>query len=401
MEWVLFEWLILLLLVPAVIVPVVLLYGFAGCGTVLTLSDDPPAAPTNLRAKATATNAVTLTWQDNSGGTAKFKVVRTEAGTSKKMTFDDLPPPPFDDTTDLKEGTTYSYTVQATLAGDESGLSSDAGATTFPEAPSNVAATPQDVNRIDLDWTNNSKGAQDFIIQDELPPGGAVTEAKALKGSPRPLPIPVAEGSSHRFRVVAFLAGLQENVPQPEVRSLPSAPVTAKPLAFTADLSQTQQVPVPPSDYTFVLRISPARLHNSGTKVRLTVQGAPTGNVIINSIYLSRVAPAGHPYDSLPATAGVPTPGELTLVSSALLLTDDKPKPLDFVAFALDQSQDLIIAFDFTATGTQNNLRYDPAPGVKLYFGQGFHEAGAPIRSAGYVPQADPRSYLVKQIEVA
>ena len=66
----------------------------------------------------------------------------------------------------------------------------------------------------------------------------------------------------------------------------------------------------------------------------------------------------------------------------------------------LVQTEDLIIAFDFTATTNQGNIRFDPAAGVTLYFQQGVQEAGTADRSSGYNIQADPRHYLVKQIEV-
>src|SRR5689334_6913030 len=58
------EWLVLFLAVPAVIVPVVLLFGFAGCRTLLGLEDPvlAVAPPENLRAESIGLDGFTLAW---------------------------------------------------------------------------------------------------------------------------------------------------------------------------------------------------------------------------------------------------------------------------------------------------------------------------------------------------
>src|SRR5262249_20878540 len=146
----------------------------------------------------------------------------------------------------------------------------------------------------------------------------------------------------------------------------------------------------------FVQRIATAKLHNNGAKVRITVQGTPSGNAVINNVFFSSAASLGNPYDSLPAG----NPGGLAQVASVMVLADDQPKTLDFVDYSLDQTQDLIIAFDLTVTANQGNLRYDPSPGVTFHFKSGVQEVGTAARSPGYTLLPDPRQYLVKQIEV-
>jgi hypothetical protein len=265
----------------------------------------------------------------------------------------------------------------------------------LPLAPQNLAAAPISVTEISLTWDNPEPNPVQFEIH-RAKDGVSFELLATVDGPPfvdptnlQP-PTPLEPGVTFSYQVFAISREYPSN------KSQGSNISSARPLAFAADLSVTQPIPVPPSNYTFVLRVSPARLHNSGAKVRLTLQGAPSGNVLINSIYISRVAPAGNPYDSLPTAS----PGGLTRVGSALQLTDDQPKALNFVDFPLDPAQDLLVAFDFTASASQDQIRYDPAAGVALYFGQGLQEAGVASRSAGYVPQPDPRSYLVKQIEV-
>jgi hypothetical protein len=260
-------------------------------------------------------------------------------------------------------------------------------------APENLVATPVSVSEISLTWDYPGFPPVKFGVH-RARDGSPFELLATVDGPPfvdptnLPVPTPLGPGITFNYQVFAV------SVSDPSYRSEGPNVASARPLAFAADLSVTEQVP--PPDYTFVLRASPSRLHNSGTKVRLTLQGAPGGNVTIHSIYVSRGAPSGDPYDSLPAGG----PGGLTQVSPTLVLTGDQPRALNFVDYALDPPQDLLVAFDFTAAATQNNIRYDPSPGVAPYSGRGRQEAGVADRSAGYDPQPDPRSYLVKQIEV-
>ena len=80
MDSLIVDWLILVLVTPLIIVAVVLLYGFLGCEPFEAAAPAKPDAPTNLLAKAAGPNLIKLTWDDKSGGAAKFKVIRIEEG---------------------------------------------------------------------------------------------------------------------------------------------------------------------------------------------------------------------------------------------------------------------------------------------------------------------------------
>src|SRR3954451_7229882 len=123
------SWFLLFLLIPLVLVPVVLLCGFAGCAEIADLGHGPgpsPAAPSNLIAKTAGASRISLSWRDNSGGTANFVVDRTtiapDGSSSLSQVGGKLPGIFFVDT-GLAEGTTFLYQVKSV---DSSGqLSSD------------------------------------------------------------------------------------------------------------------------------------------------------------------------------------------------------------------------------------------------------------------------------------
>jgi hypothetical protein len=141
-----------------------------------------------------------------------------------------------------------------------------------------------------------------------------------------------------------------------------------------------------------VHRIAASQLLANGSKVGIKVQGVSAGNVTINRIFVSRVAGSGNPWDS---------GADLTPVLSApLALPDATPLDLDPVDYALDQTQDLIVAFDFTALPGTANLRFAAPPGVTLFFKQGVQQAATQARDADFITQPDPRLYFVTTIGV-
>lgn len=148
---------------------------------------------------------------------------------------------------------------------------------------------------------------------------------------------------------------------------------------------------------TIVQRIEPARLFRSGSKVVLTLQRPSGGDLILQSLFISQVADGGDPYDSA---------ADLTaLLPGALLLSQDAangPMELEPVAYQLDHTKPLLVAFD---VGTAGRVRFesnvDPLQAT-AFVGPSANpdvfEAGIGDRQPGYV--TDARIYLVQRIEV-
>lgn len=116
----------------------------------------PPSTPTNLTATAVSSTQINLAWSastDNVGVVA-YRVFRNgvQSAMTTGTTFSD---------TGLSAATTYTYTVAALdAAGNMSGQSATATATTFnaadttpPSTPTSLSATGVSSSEIDLAWT--------------------------------------------------------------------------------------------------------------------------------------------------------------------------------------------------------------------------------------------------------
>ena len=140
--------------------------GYSNVGSAMTpaaADTTPPTAPTNLTATAVSTTHINLSWTastDNVGVTgykiercsgaacANFAQIATPTGT----TFND---------TGLAASTSYSYRVRTNdAAGNNSGYSNTASATTLaaadttpPSTPTNLTATAASTTQINLSWT--------------------------------------------------------------------------------------------------------------------------------------------------------------------------------------------------------------------------------------------------------
>jgi hypothetical protein len=403
MDSLIVDWIILILVVPVIIVPIVLLWGFAGCSSFSEADPDKTPAPTNLKATAKSANLITLQWQSNGAETTKFKISRIEEGSPAPppKTYDNLSSSTFDDTGDLKEGTTYFYTVQAVSpAAFSSDPSNQSAATAFPAAASNLAATPQEVNRIDLSWTNNSIKANQFIIQDTLTAVGNIPDTQVPKGASQPFPVLVPEGSAHQFQILASVLGFQENIPV-EVKSLPSAPVSTKSLAFKSMLNDSGLDQPNRHGRCLVQRIPKGLLKNTGSQVKITVRGSKANSLTIDRIYISRPAASGNLWDSLPSGP----PGGLTKIvdksigDPVVFLPAGTSKTLGPVNYPLDQANDLLIAFDISPDAGQGNLISVAMLGATAYLRAATQQAAVADRGPGYTD--DPNTlYLVEKIEV-
>src|SRR5687768_8806416 len=112
MDWLVLDWLILVLATPVVIVAVVLLYGFVGCGSFAAEPAPPPTPsqptkpdqPKKLVATAAGPNVVNVSWEHSAGAGVRFTLERRLEGSTEKKIDDNLLGNTFPDTTNLKEG---------------------------------------------------------------------------------------------------------------------------------------------------------------------------------------------------------------------------------------------------------------------------------------------------------
>jgi len=148
--------------------------------TATSFPSNPPGAPSDLRAAATASpTQVNLNWLDNSSDESGFIVEREAEGATA---FTALPGAnPGDPTVGPQSGigsrvyysdktaaddTTFTYRVKATNPAGDSGHSNQISATTAPTAPSglNAVAVAGTSDSIKLTWTDNSKHEDGFYI---------------------------------------------------------------------------------------------------------------------------------------------------------------------------------------------------------------------------------------------
>jgi len=250
-----------------------------------------------------------------------------------------------------------------------------------------VTATPKSADNITVSWenTDSSPALKYRFVRTggTLPPRDEETDASITSAEDTGL----EAATDYTYEVTTFTQG----------GTSPPGPATARTFFKTAFAIDPATVPtdqtVTPGNFCFVQRIPAGQLLAGGSRVAIKVWGTPGGNATINNIYISRAAGTGNPWDSA---------GDLTPVrTSPLTLPDATPQELAPINYNLDQTQDLILAFDFTAIAGAANIRYVAAPGVALFFKQGVQQASLPTRDPNYLTQADPRLYFVVTIGVA
>ncbi len=422
------EWFVLIFLVPLVLVPIVLLCGFAGCGIDTVASGTGPApgveAPSDLHAKATGVDTIELTWQNNTGGPTTFQAARA-GGASGNSPVDKGPPTPLTTFSDNKqlglvEGTTYFYTVRVKIVsnGSEGFPSAVAIATTWPETPTNLVATPIDASHVQLSWNNASPGKATKFILEHRPSPTSAWDPKPVYTGPETVvpnstsPAPsITPGGNDEFRVTSVVGnGYDDNVIK-DVNSVPSAPISAVssiqiPPAFKTaydEGSLTANAAFGPNE-TLVQRIPPANLQNSGAKVRITLAKTTT-DLVISKITVSQVKPGGKAYDSANDLKEVTSGGGTSGVS---LKAIDPAKVLDVIDYNLDRTKDLLIAFHIL--GNSFSCPEKTVIGARMFHKPSTNEADKPAafnRAVGYATALGPTPpgtggvYLVKTIEVA
>jgi Fibronectin type III domain len=146
-----------------------------------------PTAPANLTAKAASSGEIGLQWtasSDNVGVTG-YVVYRAGARLGE-VSADALT---YQDTSDVRPATSYSYTVAAVdAAGNQSPPSNSASATTpagtGPAAPTGLAATAVSGSEVSLAWTPSSSPTVTGYNIYRGAPGGPLAKRSSTAGSP-------------------------------------------------------------------------------------------------------------------------------------------------------------------------------------------------------------------------
>lgn len=130
-----------------------------------------PAAPSALTATENGSTVIDLAWTDNSAGETSFEVERSlDGSTGWAQVLTPAADATSDSDTGLAAETEFFYRIRAVRSGDVSAWSNVDSATTLalPLAPSNLVATANGANQIDLTWTDNSTDEDSFSIERSL-----------------------------------------------------------------------------------------------------------------------------------------------------------------------------------------------------------------------------------------
>src|SRR5690606_10713933 len=125
-----------------------------------------PAAPSAPSATPIDDRRVDLAWTDNSTNETSFDIERsTNGGTSWSV----LASAPAGATSytdgNVLGGTAYAYRIAACNAGGCSAAAGPVVATTAPEAPSGLSASPTAPQQVTLGWSDNSGDETGFQLQ--------------------------------------------------------------------------------------------------------------------------------------------------------------------------------------------------------------------------------------------
>jgi hypothetical protein len=400
------DWLFLIFLVPIVLIPIVLLCGFAGCGLdVVGQAAAPLLPPSNLSGVADGTNKIILNWTYNTAG-AKFIVERAPPGGSFAPLDSNVSGTNFPDST-VTEGRTFLYQVRAFMpgaGGPPTAPSNTATVTALPATPTNLVPTLIGTSQVQLSWTNASATATKFSLEHRSSPGSAWSEI--YKGTAKTSPAsPLTPAGGDEYRVSAIVDGFDNSVPK-EVRSNPSVPVSAITSIPITPWKTAYNIPITIDGNNggigwqgqcLVQVITASRLINAGSKVRITLRGPTTKNLVINKVSISQVDTAVHPWNSAADLVEVRSGG-----ISGVTIPAGAPKTLDDTNYALDRTKNLLIAFNINSAAGNDSIGRALVPTSTMYSRQATAEAltkDPQSRSPGYLTHADS-VYLVEKIEV-
>ena len=156
---------------------------------------------------------------------------------------------------------------------------------------------------------------------------------------------------------------------------------------FTASLTNNSGQ----ANQTIVQRIEPPRLFKSGSGIQITVRSADNNDLVIQRLFISRVAPGGDPYDSA---------GDLKeVITAPVIVPQNTAMTLPEFTYALDRTQPLLVIFDIGMPGgTRFETNVKPAEAVAFVGPAG--EAALMDRQSPPAYQSFPRIFIVEKIDI-
>jgi len=172
---------------------------------------NPPAAPSALAVSTGSSSQLNLTWNDNSGNEAGFKIERASDGVNFSVIAVTAANATAFANTGLTAGATFQYRVRATNGGGDSDFSGPISGTTFPNAPAaptNLTATAQSATAVRLNWVDASSNEDGFIIERRTGNAGAYVERFRTAANATQYAEDVLLGDTdYMYRVRAFNGG--------------------------------------------------------------------------------------------------------------------------------------------------------------------------------------------------
>lgn len=358
------EWIVLAILAPLIVVPVVLLFGYAGCGTPLDTSITSGGPTLSLSFKVDGTT-VTLTWSAGPPGTTRYKLLRGLEGESLEEV---LPGPgaltQYADT-GRPELARYFYYVYA-LDGAGVGFASSREVVVDipPLPPTNVAAVATGPNTVHLTWTNNPDTRMDRVVIRRIhvdTSGREETDIPRTQAHDDTAPSAVTNFAyqiASRYSANDGTGVLLTSIfaPEPPLR-VDGIPPEEFTLSFPTTPNTPNRISPGLGRDCIIQRISRDELTAGGSKVRITFRA--TNGLGFTLVTISQPALSGNAWDSHT---------DLAVVATNLDLSGAQPtvRTLDYT---LDEDKDILIAFDMRPEDDLANAPItDNVPGCILYY---------------------------------